>query len=262
MLGAVLKHYKREIAQCVVMAAQVTNQLKIAEDQQFIGRPHSVSTLNVLYDIKAKLTEAQLFMIRQTCFGHLMDLQPLKFAGQLVHNVLLREVVTHGLEQEMWFNVSGSLIRFSVVEFGLVMGLTFGPKKKRPTFQGHRIRDFYFEGRRSISQERLINTFNALDFSELNDEDAVKLSLLMIVHFFVCSDTRRSIDQWLLQCVDDLPMFNSYTWGNESWDILLSSLQKAVVNGVEKYNLNGPIIAFQVCNISHSVLNMFTLSLT
>ncbi|MDV3194015.1 MAG: hypothetical protein Q8835_03115, partial [Sweet potato little leaf phytoplasma] len=42
-------------------------------------------------NIKDKLTDTQLGMFRQTCFGHFLDTS-LMFNGQLIHYFLLREV--------------------------------------------------------------------------------------------------------------------------------------------------------------------------
>jgi hypothetical protein len=63
--------------------------------------------------IKEKLTVSQQEAFRKTCFGHFLDMHDLLFPSQLIHNILLREVETVGLQNEMWFLVSGMYVIYT-----------------------------------------------------------------------------------------------------------------------------------------------------
>lgn len=70
-------------------------------------------------------------------FGIFLDLQFLHFFSNIVHNILLREIV---VDQKMWFLVEDRCLQFFAIEFGLIMGLRFGdfPKVGRGS---NRLRD-------------------------------------------------------------------------------------------------------------------------
>ncbi|KAK9200532.1 hypothetical protein WN944_015730 [Citrus x changshan-huyou] len=52
----------------------------------------NMSSLKALSLIKQRLTEQQYEVFKETCFGHFVHLQDLKFAGQIVHALLLQYV--------------------------------------------------------------------------------------------------------------------------------------------------------------------------
>ncbi|KAF4367139.1 hypothetical protein F8388_006447 [Cannabis sativa] len=59
----------------------------------------------VIANINAKLSPEQIRLFRKSCFGHLLDMKPILYQPQLIHNALLREQVTHGaVEQRFMFS--------------------------------------------------------------------------------------------------------------------------------------------------------------
>lgn len=46
------------------------------------------------------------------------------FQGNLIHNILLRDVITSNVLGELWFLIGGHHYRFSAEEFCLISGLT------------------------------------------------------------------------------------------------------------------------------------------
>ncbi|KAK9178137.1 hypothetical protein WN943_027327 [Citrus x changshan-huyou] len=60
----------------------------------------NMSSLKALSLIKQRLTEQQYEVFKETCFGHFVYLQDLKFAGQIVHALLLRVVILYEVISE------------------------------------------------------------------------------------------------------------------------------------------------------------------
>ncbi|KAL2470816.1 DUF1985 domain-containing protein [Abeliophyllum distichum] len=80
------------------------------------------------------MSDAQRNMFNDTCFGHFVEMSEIVLNPQLIHQVLIREVKQPNVD-EMWFNVSGSLMYMTilhkpqlsdrdVVEFGILLLLT------------------------------------------------------------------------------------------------------------------------------------------
>ncbi|KAJ4712336.1 Phospholipase-like protein [Melia azedarach] len=187
--------------------------------------------------VRQKLSPTQLELFRQTCLGHLLDLKELSFSGNLVHKMLLHEVVTEGVEKEMWFLVGGSTVRFSHVEFGLVTGLTFGPYPSDTT-ESTRLRDMYFGGQTSMELKDLQEAYKAIDFRLIDDLDAVKLSLYVLMDLFLLGRGQRyHTDMWILQMVDDLEQFNRFPWGSVVWTYTFRSLSKVMARQLSTYKV-------------------------
>ncbi|KAK3230230.1 hypothetical protein Dsin_002111 [Dipteronia sinensis] len=106
------------------MGEDVDFLVKVAE--HFPAKINSTSSIVAIKQIKEKLTEAQLALFRTTCFGKLLEMHELKFSGQLVHHLLLRQIRSSN-KSEMWFAVGGKTFRFSIQEFCLITGLACGP---------------------------------------------------------------------------------------------------------------------------------------
>lgn len=245
--------------------AKLTRTLKIKKADHFQAQPTTLSHLWVIDKIREKLTETQYQMFRKTCFGHFLDLQALKFSGNLVHHVLLHEVQKESVENELWFLVQNTPIRFSRMEFGLITGLNFGHYPQE-LGGSTRLRETYFDGSPVITFKDIDLAYDRLDFTTVDDMDAVKLSLFFFVERLLLGrPTRHRSDPWVLELVDDLDKFNSYPWGSVAWDRTYQNLRKVLIGQAEKfknkkanremsgeewkhaaYNLEGFPIAFQV----------------
>ncbi|CAI9782357.1 unnamed protein product [Fraxinus pennsylvanica] len=60
----------------------------------------------------------------KSCFGKLYDIRNMKISTQLIHNLLLRRVISVN-EDELWFCLSlEKVVHFSLYEFMLVTGLS------------------------------------------------------------------------------------------------------------------------------------------
>ncbi|KAJ4721121.1 Ulp1 protease family, C-terminal catalytic domain containing protein [Melia azedarach] len=110
----------------------------------------------------------------------LLDLQFLGFLKNLVHKILLHEVEIDGDEQEMWFLIIETPMRFSRIEFTLITGLTFGPYPE-VSVDSHRLQDLYFGLKPTPSLDDIDSAFYALDFTVIDDMDAVKITLYYVL---------------------------------------------------------------------------------
>ncbi|KAK3230324.1 hypothetical protein Dsin_002205 [Dipteronia sinensis] len=86
------------------MGEDVDLLVKVSE--HFPAKINSTSSMVTIKHMKEKLTEVQLALFRITCFGRLLEMHELKFSGQLVHHLLLRQIQSHN-NSEMWFAVGG-----------------------------------------------------------------------------------------------------------------------------------------------------------
>jgi hypothetical protein len=124
-----------------------------------------------------------------------------------------------------------------------------------------RLRDTYLGGQ-SVTLKDYFNVLNGLDRSAVPDDDVVKLALYYVLErFFMGREKRRLINLSWLDIVDDLEQFNTFPWGSIVYDATIDALQSALAgrlrgfrkrkqtkpsHGVEKYNLWGCPLAFQV----------------
>ncbi|KAL2516999.1 DUF1985 domain-containing protein [Abeliophyllum distichum] len=77
---------------------------------------------DVILNLNSKMNEAQKGLVGISCFGNFLDLNELHLQHQLIHKMLLMEV-KQPKKDEMWFKISGKLIRFSMEEFCVITGL-------------------------------------------------------------------------------------------------------------------------------------------
>ncbi|KAJ4714993.1 Phospholipase-like protein [Melia azedarach] len=242
----------------------VSRTLKTKKADHFPAVVTTLSKSKKLNEILGKLTKTQRRLFKQSCFGHFLDLQSLGFSGNLVHKILLHEVETDGDEQEMWFLVGEMPMRFSHMEFALITGLRFGTYPDVDV-DSHRLKDLYFGLKPSPTLDDIDIAFHALDFTSIDDVDAVKVMLYYLLERVVIGRAGRYLaDLWLMSLVDDLDEFNRYPWGSVSWRYIYRSLSRALrgqagqyrVKKAEaeaegktystKYNVDGFPLAFQI----------------
>ena len=210
--------------------------LNVAE--HFPAKINSTSSMAAVKLIKEKLTEAQLSLFRSTCFGKLLEMNDIKFSGQLVHHLLLRQVRSTN-KSEMWFAVGGKTFRFSIQEFCLVTGLeccNYPPavSKEKGDSSGS-FRSSMLNGEVRLNNKTLEAMFKAA--SSDNDEDMVKLALLYFLETVLFGkDQKVHIGAQHVELLEDLETFNKYPWGRKCYDTTLNSLQRDLRKMSEDYH--------------------------
>ncbi|KAI5351284.1 hypothetical protein L3X38_004175 [Prunus dulcis] len=107
------------------MVAQI--KLMITEEEKFQGKALSLShTKTAISTIKEKLSEQQLQRFEESCFGHLLLIEDLKWTSPIVHGLLLRKADPKTVSQlnGIKFIVSNKVIQFTVRQFCIVTGLS------------------------------------------------------------------------------------------------------------------------------------------
>ncbi|KAK0574579.1 hypothetical protein LWI29_025748 [Acer saccharum] len=213
-------------------------ELLVKAAEHFPAKINSTSSVAAVKCIKEKLTEAQLSLFRTTCFGKLLEMNDLKFSGQLVHNLLLRQIQSP-VKSEMWFAVGGNRLRFSIQEFCLITGLECGPEppvlsKEKGDGCGS-FRSSMLNGEVRFNNKTLEAMFRAA--SSDNDEDMVKLALLYFLETVLFGkDQKVHIGAHHVELLEDLETFNKYPWGQKCYETTLNSLKRDLRRMSQEYH--------------------------
>ncbi|CAH9094398.1 unnamed protein product [Cuscuta epithymum] len=171
------------------------------------------------------MTDVQLGLFRETCFGKLLDFQDLKLQPQLVHCLLLREI-SHSIPKEIWFDVSGFGLRFSIAEFAVVTGLKCSGEfdtSTIPSSDSNSLIKKYFNSCSKVTREDIETCF--LGQKADCDEDTVKIGILYVLGlFFFTSSKDKVISETYLAIVDS-GLWDSYDWGKDLFDVTLQNLK-------------------------------------
>ncbi|BBN69630.1 hypothetical protein Prudu_1067S000100 [Prunus dulcis] len=162
-------------------------KLMIAEEQKFQGKALSLShTKTAITTIKEKFTEQQLQMFEQSCFGHLLGIEDLKWTSPIVHGLLLRKADPKTVSQlnGIKFIVGKKVIQFTAQQFCIVTGLRFGnlPFIPIPTNENCSLKRKYFANDKTVNLLELEKAF-----LECDDVDDTNASLLRAL----CADYQR-----------------------------------------------------------------------
>ncbi|CAA2979118.1 Hypothetical predicted protein [Olea europaea subsp. europaea] len=136
---------------------------------------------DIISDLQENLTETQKQIFSKTCFGHFLRMNYVRIQHQTIHKMLLMEVKQSN-DNEMWFNVAGNLLRFSIPEFCLVTGLKCVGEDNISMFKiGEcKLKRVYFGDIKSVYRKVVEQTF--LNHPQNTpDEDVVKLGILYLL---------------------------------------------------------------------------------
>ncbi|GAY56083.1 hypothetical protein CUMW_169090 [Citrus unshiu] len=152
----------------------------------FSGRISSMCNLSsIIKAIVQKLTKRQLNLFKKDIYGHFLECRNFPFSGVILHNLLLRQVAHEedSREDQLWFQIDEHLIRLSIVEWCLVIGLSYGVDTElRNNKTVYRLRNMYFGGvHRKINLKEFDVLFEKLKFEAMDDIDALKIALFYFV---------------------------------------------------------------------------------
>ncbi|KAI5333331.1 hypothetical protein L3X38_023462 [Prunus dulcis] len=181
------------------MVAQM--KLMIAEEEKFPGKALSLShTKTAISTIKEKFSEQQLQRFEESCFGHLLLIEDLKWTSPIVHGLLLRKADPKTVSQlnGIKFIVGNKVIQFTAQQFCIVTGLRFGnlPFIPIPTNENCSLKRKYF------GNDKIVNL--------LELEKA----------FLECADAD--------DLAEDLEEFGKYPWGAVCYAKTNASLLRAL----------------------------------
>ncbi|CAA3032112.1 Hypothetical predicted protein [Olea europaea subsp. europaea] len=220
----------------------------------------NVSNVEKVYEALDNVHK-ELFL--KSCFGKLYDIKNMKISAQLIHNLLLRRVVSVN-EDELWFFLGlEKVARFSLYEFMLITGLspTDENEYENQINEDGRLNNKYFPTSSKVTLKELDEAFE----KELEDmDDKYKLGLVLIYETVLRSKEKNtSIDLRTLDIVDDLELFNEYPCGTKSFNFTIHAFLRVSKNPKPKYYLWGfpqaiEVWAFesipQIANMYHARL--------
>ncbi|BBN69897.1 hypothetical protein Prudu_1236S000100, partial [Prunus dulcis] len=205
-------------------------KLMIAEEQKFQGKALSLShTKTAITTIKEKFTEQQLQMFEQSCFGHLLGIEDLKWTSPIVHGLLLRKADPKTVSQlnGIKFIVGKKVIQFTAQQFCIVTGLRFGnlPFIPIPTNENCSLKRKYFANDKAVNLLELEKAFLECD----DVDDVFKLGFVYFAVFVLLgSEKHVHIDMRYLKLAEDLEDFGKYPWGAVSYAKTNASLLRAL----------------------------------
>ncbi|KAK0584849.1 hypothetical protein LWI29_019691 [Acer saccharum] len=172
---------------------------------------------------------------KQGPFGKYLDLkEPLKIYGQLIHNILKREIIhpKGQREDEMWFGLGKSKARFGQEEFCVCSGLNMGQLPEgfanNNEVEEDSLLKRIFKGKRPTAK-LLYATLRKMT-SEQSEDMYKMLNIYMVSQFFGTDDGRTtSILGWLFSLVENKGEFKNFPWGSYIFRFTLYFL-KAVLH--------------------------------
>ncbi|XP_050237432.1 uncharacterized protein LOC126687099 isoform X2 [Mercurialis annua] len=180
-------------------------------------------------------------LFKETCFGFLLELPEFHIQTQLIHNLLLREL-KQPIPNEMWFDIAGTRLRFSIREFSLITGLNSrgslamsydATKKKRDGLYErffNKISKTYSVNKQTVGEVFCQNAGAA------NDEDAVKLAVLYVIECFILSGQSTNVVNRTTIDFIDYGDYNAYAWGKNAYATTIASMKKRMAEGLSKNN--------------------------
>ncbi|KAK2658263.1 hypothetical protein Ddye_004796 [Dipteronia dyeriana] len=114
-----------------------------------------------------------------SCFGHFMSMHhELKFSGGVIHQLLFQELDHDGPTDEIRFLLGNNVVRFSKVEFSLIIGLRFGvvPDTSMYVAVENGIHQWFFPGHDEVLLDDLRVVLTHGEFQQVYD--SVKLCLI------------------------------------------------------------------------------------
>ncbi|KAM6587527.1 hypothetical protein CsatA_010132 [Cannabis sativa] len=190
------------------------------------------SVYSVIDNIKNTLSVNLLSLFRQTQFGHFLDMPEFVFHPQVVHSLLLREVLQPN-PKEYWAKVAGRCIRFSAEEFYLISGLDcFGDCNKLLFSQEtNQLVETCFRGVKTIDNKAIEDAFLGSRWG-LDESIGLKMVVLYFIQCFLLSNTPdKEVSRFVLDVVDS-GRWDEYCWGRESFELTIDSFKGRIEHGI------------------------------
>ncbi|BBG92902.1 hypothetical protein Prudu_000765, partial [Prunus dulcis] len=186
-------------------------KLMIAEEEKFQGKALSLSyAKTAISTVKEKFSEQQLRRFEESCFGHLLLIEDLKWTLPIVHGLLLRKADLKTVSQVngIKFIVGNKVIQFKAQQFCVITGL-----RK------------YFGNNKTVNLLELEKAFH--DYADA--DDVLKLGFVYFAVFALLgSEKHVHIDMQYLKLAEHLEEFGKYPWGAMCYAETNASLLRAL----------------------------------
>nr|XP_033515386.1 uncharacterized protein LOC117279883 [Nicotiana tomentosiformis] len=147
----------------------------------------SYTNVDIVSVLQSKLTDVQLQMFRESCFGYFLDLPRVAIQVQLIRSLIFRKLVQDKCDQFYVKLNDECVLRFGLREFGVISGLNCcGNEHIEGNFsRPNRLVDTYFPGFEAVSKKSLIDCFEKKKWQ--SDEDTVKIAIIYFINTFLIS---------------------------------------------------------------------------
>lgn len=215
-------------------------------------------------DTQLSLKPVSHKMFKNSVFGPWLNIKTDDHNNHMLHFLLLhqRNIKNPSTNDPFIFDIGHHSLEFGQRDFSLVTGFRFGSDYSLKSLE-EGVSSFHARVFPTIPKLKgydILPLVNDADkFKELDDEDAVRVCLLLALEYvFMGYETRHVIENELLVLVDDLAAWNAYPWANRIWKVfhksvynvgsknLDSHLDKIAVGGKPIYTLNGFVFPLKV----------------
>ncbi|KAK4737669.1 hypothetical protein R3W88_001366 [Solanum pinnatisectum] len=214
------------------------------------SRWSSYTNHSVIDQIKLSLSDKQLELFRNTCFGYFLDLPKASRQLQVIHCLINREL-KHTPDD----------LFFGLREFGIVIGLNCvsdGTPINVPDSKCSLLGS-YFPEKITVPKSHLCALFLAKKF--IDDDSAASLAVLFFINDFLFSyeDNEYQISNRDFYLVKS-GQFNSYPWCLDVYKKLSDSMRHELKSTHKYYRLVDDDIAIRVANSIPRILNWKTIA--
>nr|XP_025884863.1 uncharacterized protein LOC112940869 [Solanum lycopersicum] len=201
---------------------------------------------SVIEQIKLSLSDKQLEMFRNTCFGYFLDLPKSSTQLQLIHCLINREL-KHTPDDVFAIEINNKKLFFGLREFGIVTGLNCvgdGTSINVPNSRCS-LMSSYFPEKITVPKSHLRALFLAKKF--IDDDSAISLVVLYFINDFLFSyeDNEYQISNRDFYLVES-EKFNSYPWGLDVYKKLSDSVRHELKSTHKYYRIGGLPLALQI----------------
>ncbi|KAK4710066.1 hypothetical protein R3W88_004579 [Solanum pinnatisectum] len=206
----------------------------------------SYTNHSVIDQIKLSLSDKQLELFRNTCFGYFLDLPKATTQLQVIHCLINRKL-KHTPDDVFAIEINNKKLFFGLREFGIVTGLNCvsdGTPINVPDSKCSLLSS-YFPEKITVPKSHLRALFLAKKF--IDDDSAVSLAVLFFINDFLFSyeDNEYQITNRDFYLVES-GQFNSYPWGLDVYKKLSDSVRHELKSTHKYYRLGGLPLALQI----------------
>ena len=195
--------------------------------------------------IKSTVSAKEWDKLCAGCFAPIFQVaNGMQLHGALVHTLLLHEVKIEK-EKELWFNVGGELVKFTLMEFAAITGLRCCEYCDEPGFEIPETKMEDVLGVNSCTLTELKEIFR----KEKDVERRYMLAHLLVLEGVLLSGRSESLSPDFVALAGDMELFQEYPWGRLVFNATIESLKKvSVCSNTNRpgFNLHGYPLAFQV----------------
>ncbi|CAH9146957.1 unnamed protein product [Cuscuta epithymum] len=202
--------------------------------------------------IKVQLNQQEIEQFRDTVFGWILDIEHMpRISGQLSIAFVANYIEEFNGTTEktiIRFHIGNSVIGFTKDDLAIVTGLNIG--REFPNIldvPGGDLCRRYFGSKKIILRQDIIQAMEEYnsEYPRTQKEDGIKLALLYVLaHGFLGNQYSHRLPGKYINLVENLDTFNSYPWGEDVWDDLVTNMK----NNAQALKIcTGKRVAFPGC---------------